>query len=448
MNEERLLVLRMLSEGRISPEEAGELLDALEIHGTKPADKPNSPYAPELQKLLAKIQSIGEKLTASSPSAIPVPPVAPVPIREENKEESEREPNAPESPKAADGEVDSEDTPCSGGCPQKDPFGEKFHPSHKFGPKHIHKMHKFDNLEHLGEKISADIISGLKDLRNAGAEVIASIPPIHIPDIKESIINIKNAGPAKTLSQALHGKSIAITKEIELFPGDTVKVENIAGDISIIAADTKSLSLNAELFEIPEIPFDKMTEECHLKAERSGNTVSLSIQIPSHGDLKRPPLVDYCITVPRWVQIYANSVEGDIKIKGVEEPIFLSTVNGDVTAEECSGEVKAESVSGDINIQGAKGKHITSSSVSGDINVCFAEVVSGTKASMKTVSGDINVSVPESACVRYYCKTFSGDISFSKSVEYEASDSKNVITVYNGSSSEFRLETLSGDINC
>src|SRR5207248_11737168 len=104
--------------------------------------------------------------------------------------------------------------------------------------------------------------------------------------------------------------------------------------------------------------------------------------------------VDFESTVPPECTIDAQTVNGDLSVRGVRGPQEIQAVSGDVTIEDVQGPLRLKSVSGDVDVRRYVG-HVEGNSVSGDITFDTVRIRS---LQLQTVSGDITVrGVLESA---------------------------------------------------
>ncbi len=153
----------------------------------------------------------------------------------------------------------------------------------------------------------------------------------------------------------------------------------------------------------------------------------------------------YELTVPAGTRVDANSVSGDITIRGTGTEVEAHSVSGAISIEDASGIVDAESVSGDIDLRRVAGR-VSASTVSGEID---ADEASG-DLEANTVSGGVAVRRGKLKSMR--SESVSADLSyegtFDPAGDYRFNSHSGDVTVTipaNGGAS-LDLETWSGNI--
>jgi putative adhesin len=178
----------------------------------------------------------------------------------------------------------------------------------------------------------------------------------------------------------------------------------------------------------------RLLENVEVRIEQRGNEIyvepHLYEQERSWLDLFRGKRfrVDFDITVPRECAVEAQTVSGDLALRGIRGPARVESVSGDVEIEDVQGPMRVKSVSGDVECTDYVGA-VEGSSVSGDVTI-RGRVRS---SELHTVSGDICVDLdPEPAGKESRLKTISGDVE--------------VGLIGTSCSCDFR--TASGDLEC
>lgn len=135
-----------------------------------------------------------------------------------------------------------------------------------------------------------------------------------------------------------------------------------------------------------------------------------------------------------------ESVSGDIYAFDItSDDLTLASTSGDITAEACSANILAtEEVSGSLDAAGEFGK-VTCDTVSGDTKIAPGSSVLG--IDIESVSGEITVELPENDGFKAKYDTVSGEFSCG----FPVLTSKDSVT-YKNANADFRLDTVSGDI--
>ena len=212
--------------------------------------------------------------------------------------------------------------------------------------------------------------------------------------------------------------------------GTRLHVETQGGDITVKAWDRNQVRVQAG-----------HSRRARINIRMSGAVLTLesdSDRGPSH-------MVDYEITVPAWMalnlegmyttievtgvrgQVTAETMEGNITVKGgaesvklesvqgrlivqgVRGPATLTTVSESIEMADVSGDVVAETVSGSITMQRMAGKNIDAETVSGNV-VLDGRIVDGGAYTLLTHSGGVLVTVAEGSNVTINTATGTGSV--------------------------------------
>jgi hypothetical protein len=154
--------------------------------------------------------------------------------------------------------------------------------------------------------------------------------------------------------------------------------------------------------------------------------------------------LEMIIYVPRNFSLKLNTIQGDVKVSGLQGELEISAVNGDVELNDISGTVLVSSVNGDIEID-------------------FTRINPDSPMSFTGVNGDIEVSLPAGAKFTAKMKTEWGDVYTNfemdidrtaskpevntKDGEYRVAVNKWITGKVNGGGPEYLFKTLHGDIS-
>lgn len=191
------------------------------------------------------------------------------------------------------------------------------------------------------------------------------------------------------------------------------------------------------------------------------------------------------ISVPIGTEVRANSVSGNIAVRGSAAPVQVNTVSGDVEVRDAGDNVEMHAVSGELRAEKLRGR-VRASTVSGDILLddvtadVRAKTVSGELKvrgqlggldfesvsgdfefrgdirndgtySATTHSGDVRVTLPSNLAANLDLKTFSGDLRTEFPLTLEPGErpgrkGREMRTTINGGGARISLSTFSGDI--
>lgn len=154
----------------------------------------------------------------------------------------------------------------------------------------------------------------------------------------------------------------------------------------------------------------------------------------------------YELTVPAGTRVDANSVSGEITIRGTGTEVDAHSVSGSIIVEDASGIVVAESVSGDVDLRRVAGR-ITVSTVSGEID---ADEATG-DLDANTVSG--GVAVRRGRLKRFRSQSVSADLSYEGTFDpagdyrFNTHSGDVTVTIPGNGGAALDLETWSGNIS-
>lgn len=152
------------------------------------------------------------------------------------------------------------------------------------------------------------------------------------------------------------------------------------------------------------------------------------------------------VTAPVGTRVRANSVSGDITVRGTRGEVEVATVSGDVTVSEGATVIQAGTVSGTLDLSQLTGR-LEASSVSGSVRVAD---VSG-DVSVGSVSG--RVTIREARVRTLRASSVSGDISYDGVFDREGSYRFNShsgsvhFSLPADAAATLELETFSGRIS-
>jgi DUF4097 and DUF4098 domain-containing protein YvlB len=277
---------------------------------------------------------------------------------------------------------------------------------------------------------------------------------------------------ALTLAQAGVPRQVApLTDEtVPVQRGSRLSINNFAGEVIIHTWNNDSVHVVA-----------RHQARTKVNIRNPGTALSIS----ASGTMGPQGSVDYDITAPAWMpikvegtynfvtmdgvqgEVFANTVRGDIVIKGGTGIITAKSVEGEVQVEgargkvnvssvnekikitDTSGEITAESVNGGITMTGIDSKSVDASTINGNI-VFEGKLADGGHYSFDTHNGDLSLGVPENAnatfTIRTYQGSFSTDLPLDGVSRAGIQRGRRVTTTLGNGSADVSLETFGGSI--
>lgn len=124
--------------------------------------------------------------------------------------------------------------------------------------------------------------------------------------------------------------------------------------------------------------------------------------------------------------IEVHSQSGALSVSDSKTPsATIEVKSGDISLTNVSGNITARSASGDISLKDCAGKSISVESVTGDVTVDLNEPVSGT-VSIRTVNGAANVGIEDGSDCRVSLSTLRGSVTCDVELEDEAKQEQHV----------------------
>ena len=252
--------------------------------------------------------------------------------------------------------------------------------------------------------------------------------------------------------------------------GSRLTINNFAGEVVIHTWDKDQVHVVA-----------RHQARMRVSIKSSGTNVSVN----SSGTMGPQGSVDYDITAPAWMPIRAEGTYNFITMDGVQGEVFANTVRGDVVIKGGSGAITAKSVEGEVDVDGARGKvnvssvnekiritntggEISADSVNGSITMTGIDAtrvdvstVNGTITyegriadnghySFSSHNGDLLLGLPENInatfTIRTYQGSFSTDLPLQGVGRNELQRGRRVTTTLGNGSADVSLETFGGSI--
>jgi hypothetical protein len=265
-----------------------------------------------------------------------------------------------------------------------------------------------------------------------------------------------------------HDQTIEKTFTVEGMP--RLRVHNVSGETSVQTGDAGQVRVIARK-RVKGGSADRakrLLENVDVRIEQRGNDIfvepHLYEQERSWLDLFRGKRfrVDFEITVPREAAVSAQTVSGDLELRGTRGPTSLESVSGDISILDLQGPMRVKSVSGDIECVDYVGA-VEGSSVSGDVDIrgrvrsCEFHTVSGDisidldptadarESRLKTISGDVEVGLLSESCLCEF-RTASGDLVCELPARIIREGRKDRRLIIGDGRGRLYVKTVSGDL--
>ena len=154
---------------------------------------------------------------------------------------------------------------------------------------------------------------------------------------------------ALTVGSAAPGfaKSKDFNQTYPLQPGGSFELQNVNGPVQVEGWDRNVIEIHAvKIAKEKESDLDRVTIEVDAKP----NDVSVVTRYPQNEGVE--VAVEYTIRVPHCARIeHIGTVNGTLKIAGVDSVEELRTVNGNIEIYEGGGSVHAHTTNGNVHLE-------------------------------------------------------------------------------------------------
>ncbi len=210
-----------------------------------------------------------------------------------------------------------------------------------------------------------------------------------------------------------------------------LQVESSNGFIVVEAADTSTVTATARLRSRGDTleKAEQRVEAIAYEMSQDGDTVTLRYRSSDQTDnVRRYSGVSFTVTVPRQADVYADTSNGDIAVRGVQGAFDLDTSNGDIELDNLTGTVNADTSNGRIEVDGVDGT-LTLETSNGAISmdnvqarvdaqtsngrIEFSGILVGDSHQMRTSNGTIGIEIPAGASITFNASTSIGSITTS-----------------------------------
>lgn len=258
---------------------------------------------------------------------------------------------------------------------------------------------------------------------------------------------------------------------VDVAKGTRLVLSNNAGEVVVRSWDREQVRIQATHSDREKI--DVQTADMTLRVR---------------GRTARGPssLVDYQVTVPRWMpvnlsgtylestiegttaEVNVETVHGNVRVVGGSGAIVIKSIEGLITVDKAngkvqattvnegirfsnvSGDVTAETTNGDVVIENAQTTSLEASTVNGDVTFNGTMRDGGTYR-LTTHSGDIRIGLAGAPNATVFVRTFQGDFTADFPIQLPEGQSpregsKRFNFTLGTGSARIELQSFSGDI--
>lgn len=196
---------------------------------------------------------------------------------------------------------------------------------------------------------------------------------------------------------------------VDVAKGTRLVLNNNAGEVVVRSWDREQVRVQATHSEREKIDVQ---------------TAEMTLRIRARAARGPASLVDYQVTVPRWMPVNLSGTYLEATIEGTTAEVNVESVHGNVRVVGGTGNVSARSIAGEISVDKASGR-VSAYTVNEGIRVLN---VTG-DVSAETTNGDIVIENAQTSSLDV--STVNGDVTFNGTVRDKGT---------------YRLTTHGGDI--
>ena len=258
---------------------------------------------------------------------------------------------------------------------------------------------------------------------------------------------------------------------VDVTKGTRLVLSNNAGEVLVRSWDRDQVRVQATHSEREKLDIQ---------------TADMTLRIRGRAARGPSTLIDYQITVPRWMpvnlsgtylestiegttaEVTVETVHGNVRVVGGSGAISVRSVEGTITVEKATGKVQAttvnegirltnvsgdmtaETTNGDIVIENAQTTSLDASTVNGDVTF-NGSIRDGGAYRLTTHGGDIRVGLGGAPNATVFVRTFQGDFGADFPIQLPEgqsarSGSKRFNFTLGTGSARIELQSFNGDI--
>lgn len=130
-----------------------------------------------------------------------------------------------------------------------------------------------------------------------------------------------------------------------------LSLDDISGAITIRGAETTTVDIWAErrVRSSSSSDAEAFLELVTVDVSEIGSEIFVHTQVPNHTG-ERDVLVHYELTIPSYLSVVVQDVNGVVDLSGMEASVTAQTVNGAVYVRDMVGDVQASTVNGNVDV--------------------------------------------------------------------------------------------------
>jgi DUF4097 and DUF4098 domain-containing protein YvlB len=228
------------------------------------------------------------------------------------------------------------------------------------------------------------------------------------------------------------------TRSYKLAPGSRLELINTNGKISAEPAEGDSVEVSG--VRTAKASSDDAAKELLGKVEMREEVSGSSVRIE--------------VRTPRFSGMSGHSVEWTIKVpKGVN--VDLRTVNGGVRLQGLQGDIAARTTNGGVSGKGIISQNVQATAVNGGIEIEFgAPLAADGKVEFETVNGGVEIGLPSESKATIAARCVNGGVQFLEGLDVKRNNEnvsgreakRRLDGTLNGGGARVSLTTVNGGV--
>jgi DUF4097 and DUF4098 domain-containing protein YvlB len=231
-----------------------------------------------------------------------------------------------------------------------------------------------------------------------------------------------------------------VDRTFDVRPGATVTLSNVNGSVTVSAWDQPRVRVIAtKKVEADRDIVKDALKELRVDLQPRNGGLDITTRHPKRGEGSFSIIdwltgddvqsqVRYELTVPRSMSLDLESVNGSIRVSGVNGTHEVETTNGKIELTRCAGSVEASTTNGGISAE-------------------LTTVAKGQPLRFSTTNGRIEVTLPPTLAVDVDAGTTNGSIKTDLPIATTRIEKNSLKGSINGGGTSLRMRTTNGGIS-
>ena len=240
-------------------------------------------------------------------------------------------------------------------------------------------------------------------------------------------------------ARAQEKDSTAFTFNEKLAAGSWIRVQNMNGNVDVVASTGTNVEVIAEKRwdrgNPRDVRFEVLRDEgnvtiCALwdNDRQDSSCTATSYRANNNSGKNNDVEVYFTIKLPKGIKVSANTVNGDVDVDGAGTQTHASSVNGEVRVTTLAGPVSA-------------------SSVNGSVDVDMATIVGTEAMDFKSINGNVVLRVPDAFDAELTMSTVNGNVRSDFPLTLEGRiDPRRIRGVIGSGGRKLRVSTVNGNL--